>query len=263
MEIKSFGLNVNHNEHSEEIAAKLTQLLLEKGFKHDQQTPDLWIAIGGDGSFLRMVREADFSPKVYYVGIHTGTLGFLQEISPDKLEDFADKLLRKQFQIVTRDLALSVIEKDNERILLPSFNEIVIRNRSLKAVGITVYVDGELLETFAGDGLLIATSVGSSAYNMSFQGALVDHQLATMQLTPIAPLTNKHYHNLVSSLILPDTRTLTLIPSFPELIITTDGENHEYSDVRKITVTMKKEALSILTFGQQSFISKIREKLLI
>ncbi len=263
MEIKSFGLNVNHNEHSEEIAGKLTQLLLSKGFKHDQEDPDLWIAIGGDGSFLRMVRETSFSAKAYYVGIHTGTLGFLQEISPDELEEFADKLVNKKYRIVTKDLACSVIEKDDEKILLNSLNEIVIRNRSLKALGITVYVDGELLETFAGDGLLVATSVGSSAYNMSFQGALVDHQLATMQLTPIAPLTNKHYHNLSSSLILPDTRTLTLIPSFPELIITTDGENHEFSDIRKITVTMKKEALSILTFGQQSFISKIREKLLI
>ena len=263
MEIKSFGLNVNNNEHSEEIAGKLTQPLLAKGFKHDQEDPDLWIAIGGDGSFLRMVREANFSEKTHYVGVHTGTLGFLQEVSPDNLEEFVDKLVNKKYRIVTKDLACSVIEKDDEKIQLNSFNEIVLHNRSLKALGITVYVDNELLETFAGDGLLVATSVGSSAYNMSFQGALVDQQLATMQLTPIAPLTNKHYHNLSSSLILPDTATITLIPSFPELIITTDGENHEYSDVRKITITMKKEALSILTFDQQSFISKIREKLLI
>ena len=97
-----------------------------------------------------------------------------------------------------------------------------------------VWIDKHKLENFQGDGILLSSSFGSTAYNLSFGGAIVPGSFHTLQLTPIAPLNSKVYRTLRNSIILPSRTKIELIPRKGNGIkITRDGENKTYEDVQK------------------------------
>ena len=81
--IRNIKLFVNNNDESLEVSKLVKGKFLLSGFNISNDSFDLGIAIGGDGSFLRMVRSTNFDSNPYYIGINTGTLGFMQEVRPD------------------------------------------------------------------------------------------------------------------------------------------------------------------------------------
>ena len=89
--INKIKLFSNHTEKSLEIQKELEGLLTEYNFELTDEF-ELGIAIGGDGSFLNMVKQTNFKTEPYYIGVNTGTLGFLQEIKPNKLREFVESL---------------------------------------------------------------------------------------------------------------------------------------------------------------------------
>ena len=167
-------------------------------FKNDfSRNYDLAISIGGDGSFLRMVKDTKFNENIYYIGINSGTLGFLQEIDIDKCVDFVKRLNSDNYKVEEIGIQESKVITEDEILLFDSLNEIVVRDIDFNTIKFGVYVDNELLENFTGDGLLISTSTGSTAYNMSFGGSIVYNTLSTLSITPIAPLNNKVYKTFI------------------------------------------------------------------
>ena len=134
---------------------------------------DLAIAIGGDGSFLRMVKSNNFNSDIYYVGINAGTLGFLQEIKPDEISAFFDKLNHDDFKVDEIGIQETNVISNNNQQQFYSLNEIVIRDSDLNTAKLNLFVDNTLLEKFVGDGLLVSTSVGSTAYNLSYGGSII------------------------------------------------------------------------------------------
>ena len=97
--INKVKIFANENEVSYKIKLKLIEELEKYNFELVDENYDLAIAIGGDGSFLRMVNNTNFNSNIYYVGINTGTLGFLQEIKPDNLEYFMSSLNENNFKV--------------------------------------------------------------------------------------------------------------------------------------------------------------------
>lgn len=260
--IESVQLFSNYSVKSELIKKQLLQEL-EKRQIEISENPDLCIAIGGDGSFLHMIHQTNFDTSCMYVGLHAGTLGFLQEVSIDELPVFLDHIQRGDYFSYPMDIQKTVITDIHGEIhTLLSINEVVVRKSNLKALKANVYIDNHLLEFFAGDGLLVSTSVGSTAYNMSFGGSLVDSSLQTMQLTPIAPLINCHYHNLQNSLILPDTKKIMYTIDDESLVITVDGQNTVIDHVCKVEVEILKEKLNCIYYHKIDTATKIREKLI-
>ena len=171
--INKVKIFANENEVSYKIKLKLIEELEKYNFELVDENYDLAIAIGGDGSFLRMVNNTNFNSNIYYVGINTGTVGFLQEIKPDNLEYFVSSLNENNFKVDNIGTLETKITTDDSVSRHFSLNEIVIRQMELNALTMEIYIDGYFLETFAGDGILVSTSVGSSAYNTSFNGALI------------------------------------------------------------------------------------------
>lgn len=260
--IQSVQLFSNHTTKSEIIKEQVIKELIEKQIeiKDDAQ---LCMAIGGDGSFLHMVHQKHFNTNCMYVGLHAGTLGFLQEVSVDEIPIFLDHIQRGDYFSYPIDVQKTIITDiyGKEHTLL-SINEVVVRKSNLKALKANVYIDNHLLEFFAGDGLLVSTSIGSTAYNMSFGGSLVDSSLQTMQLTPIAPLINCHYHNLQNSLVLPDTKKIMYEIEDESLVITVDGQNTVIDHVCKVEVEIIKEKLNCIYYRKIDTATKIREKLI-
>ncbi len=259
--LTNFKLYSNNNNHSKKIASIVNTKLQASGFKESDNC-DLAIAIGGDGSFLRMVKSTNFDSNIIYVGINAGTLGFAQEVSIEELDLFIEELKNNDYKIDEIGIQETKIKTNKSEYNFYSLNEIVVRDKDLNTLVTDVNIEGILLERFVGDGLLIATSFGSTAYNLSFGGSIIYNTFHTLQITPIAPLNNKSYRNLLNSFVIPENKTITLIPQKKNLIITIDGENYFYDEVNSIETFVDKKRIKCLRRKDYNFSQKINEKFL-
>lgn len=262
MDIKRVRLFVNHNEKSRKIAKIVREKLEKEGFLLVEGSFDLGIAIGGDGSFLRMVKESNFDSTSLYVGINAGTLGFAQEVDVEEIDSFITLLKNDHLNYEQIGVQEVTIYTRDSISRCCSLNEIAVRDKELNTTKLDIYVEGALLERYAGDGVLVATSFGSTAYNLSFGGSIVYNTFHTLQITPIAPLNNKSYHNLLNSIIIPDNKMICLVPKkdYQDLIITIDGDNLVYEGVLKIETVIQDRVIRIIRMDGYNFIKKINDK---
>lgn len=261
--MKTVKLFVNNNEQSQQVASLVTKKLQSANFTLVDTDYDLAIAIGGDGSFLRMIKNSNFNTECLYVGINAGTLGFAQEVNINEIDNFIEDLKTKDFKIEdigVQEIEITAADTVSKHLAL---NEVVIRDIDLNTVNLSIQIEDQLLENFVGDGMLISTSFGSTAYNLSFGGSIVYNTFHTLQLTPIAPLNNKSYRNLLNSVIIPDNKIIILTPinRSKDLLITIDGDNNSYKDVKKIETTQTR-TVQILRMKDYNFIKKINDKFL-
>ena len=263
--IKKVRLFSNDNTLSEKVSEVLREKLEESGFEIVKTDYDLAIAVGGDGTFLRAVKETNFDENIVYVGVNSGTLGFLQEITVEEIDQFIDELKNGYYKLEEVGIQKTVISFKDGQSMFYSLNEIVVRDKDLKTLKIDVSIDGDLLERFIGDGLLIASSVGSTAHNLSYGGSIVFNTFSTLQITPIAPINSKVYRSLINSVIVPDRKVISLCPentSDNGILITIDGETHVYDDVYSIETEIGDRKIKCMRLRHYNFPQYINEKLL-
>lgn len=262
--IKKVRLFVNSNIKSKNIESKLKDLLQVNDFTLTENDDfDLGIAIGGDGSFLRMVNTSHFNGKACYVGINAGTLGFAQDISVDELEEFVKHIKEEYYFYEEVGIEEVVVETREKTYRFNALNEFVIRNSELNTIHLDVYVEDNLLENYVGDGLLLSTSFGSTAYNLTFGGSIVYNSFDTIQITPIAPQNNKSCTSLTNSIIIPSNKEVLIKPRHDDddILLTIDGNNVFYNDVVSIKTEIK-DCIKIIRKKDYNFIRKINDKFL-
>lgn len=262
--MKTVRLFVNDNETSKNVSKIVKEKLESANFQLVEDNYDLAIAIGGDGSFLRMIKSSNFNENCLYIGINAGTLGFAQEVNVEEIDKFILDLENNNYKIENIGIQEIEIKTPDTISKQLSLNEMVIRDLDLNTVNLKVLVEGMLLEDFVGDGLLLATSFGSTAYNLSFGGSIVYNTFHTLQLTPIAPLNNKSYRNLLNSIILPDNKEVVIKPfnRTKNLLITVDGDNNFYKNVDYVSSKVSGREIQILRMKDYNFIKKINDKFL-
>lgn len=262
--VNKVGIFCNNDNRSNEVKTLLIEKLIAGGFEVVDEDYELCIAIGGDGAFLRMVKKTNFKDNVYYIGINTGTLGFSQEVNVNDLDSFIDKLNHNSYKVEEIGVEEVTIVHDKGSSKFYALNEITVRDINLNTCKLDVYVEDRLLENFVGDGLLISTSFGSTAYNLSFGGAIVYNTLHALQITPIAPLNSKVYRNLMNSIIIPQDKEIVLksYSGKANFIITVDGENACYDGVESVKLFVRNHYISCLREQSYNFISKVNEKFL-
>src|SRR3712207_5389966 len=176
-----------------EISEKIKRIMKKKfeamGFATSDQVEsdsELVISVGGDGSFLKAARDLDF-PDLPFICVNTGHLGFFAEILPDEAEIdyFIECYQKKNYNVNDISLLEIEIQTNEETIIKQAINELVVRGNRSRTAHLILHVDGNYMETFSGDGLIISTSTGSTAYNYSAGGSIVDNRLKIMQITPI------------------------------------------------------------------------------
>ena len=199
-------------ENKEIILAKVAELVKKYNHTIDNDNFDCILYIGGDGTFLRAVQEnKDKLDKIFFIGIHNGKLGFFYDYTLEQLEEvFLDLENKDKYITEHRILQADLTLLDGNKETLYAVNEIRIENPFHTLVS-DVYVDGEKLETFSGNGLIVCSSLGSTAYNRSLGGALICPTIDTLQITEIAPIFNRTYCSIGSSLVL---SLLTVYPDF-------------------------------------------------
>ena len=262
--IQNVKLFVNENLKSIEVAKVVKKQFNNNGFNIVSDNFDLGIAIGGDGSFLRMIKNSSFSSKPYYVRINSGTLGFMQEVKINEIDKFIDEIKKEKYFVDVIGIQETKITHRGGDSNFCSLNEIVIRDENFKLFKSAISINNPsgFLEMFTGDGVLIATSSGSTAHNLSYGGSIVFPSFSTLQITPLGPINSKSYRTISNSIIVPDHNKIIIRPMNKDLMITIDGENNIYNDVDNITTEVADKKIKCLRFSHYNFPQKINEKLI-
>lgn len=262
--IKNVKLFVNHNDQSIRLGKLVTQNFLKHGFNVTEDSFDLGIAIGGDGAFLRMVKNSSFDSVPYYVGINSGTLGFLQEVNANGVSSLIEALQEEKYTFDEMPIQETQVYHEGTSSNVCSVNEIILRDFDLKTAKFDILIDDSLLEVFTGDGILVSSSVGSTGHNLSYGGSIVYSFMPTLQITPLAPINSVAYKTLRASVIVPEQKEIEVIPTSEEfnLLLTSDGEHETFNKVEGITTAIKNKKIKCLRLSRYNFAEKVNQKLL-
>ncbi len=260
------------NEYAASVTASknLKQKLESSGYtvckeSHNIEDVDLIVCIGGDGTFLRAVHSFNF-PKVPFIGINTGHLGFFQEISPSQLDDFIFNFSQDKCVVQHLSTVETTIKTKDATHSITALNEITIRGADNHPVHLNVSIGGSFIERFSGDGMTISTPSGSTGYNYSLGGSIIDPRLKILQATPIAPLNSTAYRSFTSSIMLPAELSLGFIPDdiFPDesIVINYDGMTEFLNGICNIEVKFSNKTVKLMRFETYDFWSKVKTKFL-
>lgn len=257
----------NSNFESRKVRADLMDNLKKRGYEVAKQfnhNAALTISIGGDGAFLKAIHKNNM-PTMPLVGINTGHLGFFQELHPQKISEFLDSYEAGQYEVDEMPLVYAEVITKNRKFILHALNEIVLKGKASKIIQMDVFIERNHLQKFVGDGMIISTPVGSTAYNYSLRGAIVYPSLVSLQLTPIAAINSTAYRSLASSIIVPGDTEITLKPEARyknHSIIVVDGEEHEYNDLYKIDFKIANKKIKRLIFKKDFYWNNLKDKFL-
>ncbi len=268
MKKKLVNIFTNNTNKSLDTKTILTKKLIDKGYAvtaEYSKDAELIICIGGDGALLRAIHSCDF-PKCPVIGINTGHLGFFQEVRPEDLDRFISDYENGKYTIQELNTVMATITtKDGHKYNHVGLNEIVIQGRPSYTVHLYISIDDMPIEKFSGDGILIATPAGSTAYNYSLGGSIVDPRLKLLQVTPIAPMNTTAYRSFTSSLMLPAELSLGVVPENQEenrMAIINDGIETIYTNVTDIKVSMSDTSVHLLRLKDYDFWNKVKTKFL-
>ena len=182
--------------------------------ENDNFNADMVISMGGDGTFLKAASKVK-DKNIPILGINTGRLGFLADISPEEMEEMIVEIYKGNYKVEDRTV-LHLTSSNNELTCYPyALNEISISKRdSSSMIGIRTYINGAFLTTYQADGLLISTPTGSTAYSLSVGGPIIIPHSNVIAITPVAP------HSLnVRPMVMPDDF---------EIEIQVESRNHNF-----------------------------------
>ncbi|MDN3018220.1 NAD kinase [Neobacillus drentensis] len=246
-------------------AAPLFEASERYGFTivNDYRKANIIASIGDDGAFLQAVRKTGFRDDCLYMGI--SIKNSLNMYCDFKIEDVPSMILAMlNEKLEVRRYPLIEVSVDGQGTF-PCLNEFSIRSSIIKTLVVDVFVDDLHLETFRGDGLIVATPTGSTAYNKSVDGSIVDPLLSCMQVSEVASVNNNRYRTLGSSFILSSDRTLTLKVIQEGNDHPTMGMDNEALSIRhvdKIQITLSDKKIKTLKLKDNSFWQKVKRTFL-
>jgi len=222
---------------------------------------DLLISVGGDGTILRAVtflKDLD----IPLIGVNTGRLGFLATIQADEIRDAIEAIQRKDYNISERSLLEISTVNQNEVIgdLNFALNEIAVsRKDTTSMISVETKLNGEYLTSYWSDGLIVSTPTGSTGYSLSCGGPIITPNTSSLILTPIAP------HNLSSRpLVIQDDTEITLKVTGREknYLVSLDSRIATLENNTEVKIKKAPFKIKMIELNHESFLSTLRNKLL-
>ena len=225
----------------------------------DNFAADLALSIGGDGTFLNTAARIG-RKQIPILGINTGRLGFLADVSTEDIVPALDAILAKRYRVEERSL-LFVETSDGTTFDYPyALNEVsVLKQDSSSMKSINASVNGEMVHTYQADGLIVSTPTGSTAYSMSVGGPLVVPQAENFILSPVAS------HSLnVRPLIVPDTWIIELeVHSRSQnYLVALDGRSKILEHKTKLRISKADYKVKIIKQLNHTFFDTLKNKLM-
>ena len=220
---------------------------------------DYVISMGGDGTFLKAASRVG-AKGTPIIGVNMGRLGFLADVLPGEVEAALDSLYAGECQIEEH----VVIQVEAEGGVLAgnpfALNDIAVLKRDdASMISIRTQVDGEFLVNYQADGLIVTTSTGSTAYNLSNGGPIIIPQSSSLCLTPVAP------HSLnIRPVVINDTAEITLdVESRSHnYLVAIDGRSERMTEGTRLVIRKAVHTIKIVKQRNQRYFSTLREKLM-
>ena len=227
--------------------------------QNDDFEADLAMSIGGDGTFLNTAARIG-RKQIPILGINTGRLGFLADVSSQEIIPALDAILANHFRIEERSL-LYLETSDGTTFEYPyALNEVaVLKQDSSSMMSINASVNGEMVHTYQADGLIVSTPTGSTAYSMSVGGPLVVPQSRNFILSPVAS------HSLnVRPLIVPDSWVIELeVHSRSQnFLVALDGRSKILEHETKLRISKADYSVKIIKQLNHTFFDTLKNKLM-
>ena len=230
--------------------------------KYDfQEEVDLLIVLGGDGTLLGVARDINDRYDIPILGVNIGNLGFLSSIEIQDLDNALNKIKAKKYSIENRILLECKVGMENEEKSCKALNDVVIARGTLsRTARFEVFIDGKLYYEFKGDGIIIATPTGSTAYSFSAGGPFVYPDVDVITLTPICPHTRG-----MQPIVLKSSSKIEIKSENynGEIYVTFDGQEvMEIKDNTSIIISKAKKTAKILLFEDYDYFKVLRKKIL-
>jgi len=219
---------------------------------------DFVISLGGDGTFLdtlSIVRDS----KIPVIGINFGKLGFLASISQENIFSAIESLYKGDYSIEKRTL----LQLNSEGQLFDDFNfalnDISIQKKDSEMITVHVYIDGQYLNTYWADGLIVSSPTGSTAYSLSVGGPIVVPDSNSFIISPISP------HNLtVRPIVIPDEGKITLVPAgrCDQYLVSMDHYSKIVDKSFTLQIEKAKFSMHVLRLDASDYYSTLRNKLM-
>ena len=218
---------------------------------------DFLITVGGDGTLISTVRRS-FKYGIPVLGIHAGRLGFLADIGLEEFESFFVKILNGEYRIDERAILKAKISHKDRKIKMYAFNDIVLTRESIsKMIHIDTYVDKKSFNTYYGDGVIISTPTGSTAYNLSAGGPIIFPMTNVFALTPICP------HSLTQRpAILPGEYPIEMSTQDDKALVIVDGQDmYELHKGQSISIQLAIKRARLIHKREFNYFDVLKEKL--
>ncbi len=221
---------------------------------------DMVIVLGGDGTILNAARLVE-KRGVPILGINMGGLGFLTEVGGEQLYKTLERVFAKDYAIEERLMLRACLERHGKRVSEATvLNDVVVTKGELsRMIVMRIAIDGQFVTSLRGDGLILSTPTGSTAYSMSAGGPIVTPSVNTLLVTPICPHTLTH-----RPLLVPSTATLavTLTSHDKGAMVTFDGQvGVAMTEGDMVTITPSKHRTKLIRFPESTFYDVLRRKL--
>ncbi len=231
---------------------------VEDYIAHTGETIDFAISVGGDGTFLTtasLVGNLD----IPILGVNCGHLGYLAEVQIQNVDQVLDQLINNQYTIEQRRMLEVTCSQPNKIISPYALNEVAILKSGLSSmITIEVSINGEFLHSYKADGLLLATPTGSTAYNLSVGGPLLDPHVNAIVLSPVAT----HSLNIRPLVILDDSKIdLKVTSRNGNYMMSVDGRSQVLDESLQLHIERSSRTIKILRVEGQSFMKSLKDKL--
>lgn len=246
-------------KHLSEKIPDLTKCDTFESYKDLKKGIDLTISMGGDGTFIETVGFIRDS-QVPILGINTGRLGFLANISKSQIETALEMVKNQQYEYQLRSLLKIHTEENLFGDDNFALNEVTLHKKDTSSM-ITVHASlgGKYLNSYWSDGLIVSTPTGSTAYSLSCGGPIVTPGCKVHILTPIAP------HNLnVRPMVVPDHMPIILSVEGRErrYLISIDGKSKNIRQGEEVKIEKAEFMLNVIKFEDNNFLDTIRNKMM-
>ena len=218
---------------------------------------DFLVSFGGDGTLISSVRKS-FDFDIPILGVHAGNLGFLADLSLDELDSFVQKIIKHEYRVDERAVLEATVIKNSQECKMYAFNDIVLTRTSVSnMIHIETLVNSKAFNTYYGDGVIVSTPTGSTAYNLSAGGPVLFPMTNVFALTPICP------HSLTQRpVVLPGKFAIEMKTSEERALIIIDGQDmHELGLGESVHIKLATKTAKLIHKEEYSYFDVLKEKL--
>lgn len=228
-------------------------------FDGNEFDADMVISIGGDGTFLKAASRVG-NKGIPILGINTGRLGFLADVSPEEMETTFEEIINGNYTVEERSVLQLVCDDKRLQGSPYALNEIAVLKRdSSSMITIHTSINGKYLTTYQADGLIIATPTGSTAYSLSVGGPIMVPHSNTVAITPVAP----HSLNVRPIVICDDWEiTLDVESRSHNFLVAIDGSSETCKETTRLTIRRADYSIKVVKRFNHVFFDTLRSKMM-